>query len=255
MVPILTLLLVVSVSMLIIKVAAVALVETGMTREMARFQARSAFTGVGFTTTASEKVVGHPVRRRIITILIVLGNAGLATAIGSLIIGFSKERSAIQETQNIIILLLGITLLLLLTRSTLVDRLLERVIRRMLKQSPSLGRRGYHRLTTLAFDHEITEVDTGKNPWLCDKTLADLDLPAEGILVLGIWRNAGTYLGSPRGDYAVQKGDRVVMYGKSKNIQEISRVRDELRGKELQQRRVEEHTDELEDQDKKERQT
>jgi len=33
---------------------------TGLSRESARFQARSALTGGGFTTTESEAVVRHP---------------------------------------------------------------------------------------------------------------------------------------------------------------------------------------------------
>ncbi len=249
MIAILTLLLAIGVSMLIIKVAAVALAQTGMTRDMARFQARSAFTGVGFTTTASEKVVGHPLRRRIITILIIMGNAGLATVIGSLIIGFNRENSALRGTQNLIILLLGVTLLFLLSRSILVDRLLERSIRRILRKKTTLGRRGYHRLVELAFDYEITEVDSKENSWLCDKTLAELNLPDEGVLVLGIWRNADTYLGAPRGDYTIQEGDRVVMYGKGESLGEIARVRDNLEGKELQQHRKEQHSEEMEEQD------
>ena len=37
-------------------------VATGTSSELARFQARSAFTGVGFTTSEAESVVLHPVR-------------------------------------------------------------------------------------------------------------------------------------------------------------------------------------------------
>ena len=65
------------VSLLVARVGTVALTLTGMSREAARFQARSAFFGVGFTTGEAEAVVGHPVRRRIIMWLILLGNAGV----------------------------------------------------------------------------------------------------------------------------------------------------------------------------------
>ena len=50
MVSILTLLLVMTLSILLTRVATVALTHTGLSRESAKFQARSAFTGVGFTT-------------------------------------------------------------------------------------------------------------------------------------------------------------------------------------------------------------
>ena len=55
--------------LLINRIATAALMSTGMSKEMARFQARSAFSTVGFTTTESESVVNHPVRRRIIAFL------------------------------------------------------------------------------------------------------------------------------------------------------------------------------------------
>lgn len=58
------LLLVAILSLLITRFATVALTVTGMTRESARFQARSALTGAGFTTQESEAVVSHPGRWR-----------------------------------------------------------------------------------------------------------------------------------------------------------------------------------------------
>lgn len=90
MAPILSLLLVVSISILITRVATVALTHTGLSREAARFQARSAFTGVGFTTQESEKVVNHPVRRRVVLGLMLVGNAGIVTAVSSLILTFTR---------------------------------------------------------------------------------------------------------------------------------------------------------------------
>ena len=63
MISIVTLLLVLTLSILLVRIATVALTHTGLSRESAKFQARSAFTDVGFTTSESEKVVNHPIRR------------------------------------------------------------------------------------------------------------------------------------------------------------------------------------------------
>jgi len=250
MAAILTLLIVIAVSMFIIKVASIALVQTGMSRDNARFQARSAFTGVGFTTVDSEKVVKHPVRRRIITVLIILGSAGFATAIGSLILGFSGKQTAVQDTRNLLLLLGGIVFLFILTKSVIVDRMLNRLIRWLLHKTAGVDSRAYQRITDLDYNYEITEIDTANNPWLCGKSLKELNLPEEGVLVLGIARGNDTYLGAPRGDYTVEEGDRLVLYGKQKNLQEISRTRDNLEGKEEHKRRKEEHEEEVEEQDK-----
>ena len=45
------------ISLLVVRIASVALVHTGLGREAARFQARSAFTGAGYTTSEAESVV------------------------------------------------------------------------------------------------------------------------------------------------------------------------------------------------------
>jgi len=88
MVALFSLLVLVTVSLLITHIATIALTLTGLSQEVVRFQARSAFTGVGFTTNESEKVVEHPVRRRIIMVLMLLGNVGVITVMSSLILTF-----------------------------------------------------------------------------------------------------------------------------------------------------------------------
>ena len=50
---------VICVSYLIVRIGAVALEMTGIERSMARFQSLSAFSGTGFYTRDSEKIV-HP---------------------------------------------------------------------------------------------------------------------------------------------------------------------------------------------------
>lgn len=63
-------------SLVVTRLATTALHLTGLSWEAANFQARSAFTGTGFTTAEAEKVTGHPVRRRIITWLMIARSAG-----------------------------------------------------------------------------------------------------------------------------------------------------------------------------------
>ena len=76
MIAALALLFVLTLSIVVVRIGAVALRLTGMPEEAARFQARSAFTGAGFTTSESEAIVNHPVRRRIVSTLMVVGSIG-----------------------------------------------------------------------------------------------------------------------------------------------------------------------------------
>ena len=62
----LALLIIVIVSLLIVRIGTNALLLTGMSLQASRFQAASAFFGVGFTTSEAEMVVRHAVRRKIV---------------------------------------------------------------------------------------------------------------------------------------------------------------------------------------------
>ena len=64
MLAIISLLLIVALSLIVTRTAAVALTYTGLSQQAASFQARSAFTGVGYTTSEAESLVNHPVRRQ-----------------------------------------------------------------------------------------------------------------------------------------------------------------------------------------------
>ena len=72
--------------LLILWLGSIALEATGLERNKARFQALSALTGTGFTTSEAEAIVNHPRRRKIATWLIFIGNTGALGLIIGLII-------------------------------------------------------------------------------------------------------------------------------------------------------------------------
>ena len=62
-------LIILAISLTTVRIGAIALELTGLSYEVAAFQAQSAFSGAGFTTSESENIVAHAVRRKIIRIL------------------------------------------------------------------------------------------------------------------------------------------------------------------------------------------
>jgi hypothetical protein len=84
-----SLFIIITISVILVRIGAVALRLTGLPEHVARFQALSAFTGTGYTTQESTVVVNHPTRRRIIGILMLAGNAGIVTIIASVILSFA----------------------------------------------------------------------------------------------------------------------------------------------------------------------
>jgi len=249
MIPILTLIFVVALSMFLTKAATIALMHTGMSRERARFQARSALSGAGFTTNESELVVKHPVRRRIITCLILIGNAGVVTAISSLILGFVNPESGFAQMRNIYILIFGIALLVFATRWNRLHRYIEKAINILLDRYTDIRPKQFSKMLTVMEDYEVTEMKVAENAWMEGQTLADLHLPDEGILVLGILKDGQTYLGVPRGRYRIESADRLYLYGKADRIQDLSTRRDQLAGKEDHREAVDAHQEELAEQD------
>jgi len=249
MFPVITLIFVIAFSMVVTKVATIALIHTGMSRDRAQFQARSAFTGAGFTTQESEVVVKHPVRRRVIMILILIGNAGLVTAISSLILGFVNGGSTLSNLETAALLFVGVALLFLAAKSQRIDRFLTPIISKLLDRFAGIRTRDFSRLMTVMEDYEVAEVDASENDWMKGQTLRDLQLTDEGILVLGIIRKDSTYIGVPRGKYEISEEDRLILYGKTDRIAAISARHDRLKGKEEHKETVEEHEEELKEQD------
>ena len=224
MVAILTLIIVLVVSLLLTRVATVALVTTGLSRESARFQARSAFTGVGFTTGESEKVVTHPVRRRILMLVMLLGNAGFVTAVSTLVIGFVGDGNQSDDRTKLAILVVCVVVLWQLASSSKVDRFLSRWIERTLRRHTDLDTRDYAKLLQLAEGYTVRELKVRDQDWLCERTLADLALRDEGVLVLGIERGED-WFGVPDGDSKVIADDVLLLYGRSENLDQLDERR------------------------------
>jgi hypothetical protein len=208
-------------SLLVTRVATVMLTLTGMSRESARFQARSAFSGTGFTTTESETVVNHPVRRRVIMSLILLGNAGIVSGLAALLLSFNAVTGSSDAALRLTILTLGLVLLWRFAASQIVDRAMSRVIERALRRFTDLDVRDYAGLLRLADQWLVGEIEVEEGDWLCDVPLSDLGLSAEGVLVLGIERADGRWVGAPNRDSRLHDGDIAVIYGKRDTLERI----------------------------------
>lgn len=223
MVAIVSLLLVVFLSILITRIASIALTHTGLTRESARFQARSAFSGAGFTTSESEMVVNHPVRRRIVMILILIGNAGIVAAMSSLILTFVKQGEETTLALRLVVLIAGIVLLWGFASSRWVDRQLSNGVDRLLKRYTHLNITDYASLLHLTGQYRLAELRVKKGDWLVGRTLSETRPRNEGINILGIKRADGTYIGNPTGGTRIQDKDSLVIYGRIDAIEDLDR--------------------------------
>ncbi len=225
MIEVISLLVVLLMSLIITRVATVALALTGMTQQAARFQARSALTGAGFTTSESERVVNHPVRRRIIMALMLIGNTGLVLAASLMVVLLAGggERGLTGRGLQLCLLLAGLLLLYLAARSAWLERLVAGFIERLLARHSDLVQKDYASLLRLGGDFRVVELQVEGADWISGRTLAELELAREGVLVLGVSRADGVYLGAPRGDTLLQPEDVVILYGRSAVLADLDR--------------------------------
>lgn len=225
-----SLLVVLVMSLIITRVATVALALTGMSQEAARFQARSALTGSGFTTNESERVVNHPVRRRIIMSLMLIGNTGLVLGASLMVILLGGGNGLPDRWQQVALLLGGLLVLYVVARSKLLERGMARFIERLLSRHTDLPRRDHSSLLRLGRDYRVVELQVGERDWLAGRPLSSLALPSEGVLVLGVVRADGSYEGTPQGESRLRPGDTAVLYGRAPVLAELDERREGVGG-------------------------
>lgn len=209
-------------SMTVVRIATVMLRLTGLSKDIAQFQARSAFTTTGFTAQESEIIMSHPLRRKIIQNLMILGNVGFVSFISSLILTMMADNEELNLLLRMGILFGGSIVLLVLTRLPLFDSIIGWIIRRAMKDEIRLYRNDYDSLLFLGGDYEVVRTRIKKDSWLADKTLGVLSLSDEGILVIGIQRVDGYFVGSPRGTSVLYPGDSVIFYGREERLAKLT---------------------------------
>lgn len=181
-----------SISVFVIRVAAVALRITGLTDASARFQALSAFTGTGFTTSEAETVVNYPVRRRVVSVLMIIGNMGFVTVFATVVVSLVHTDGEVQAVvTQLAWLLAGLALLWFLMLNKTADHILCSAIAKALNATTFLGKRHFHRLLQVGDGYGVCEHRVPAH-WLND--LADpltSKLSQLNLQILGARSSAG----------------------------------------------------------------
>ena len=227
MVTVLSVLLIILISLFVVRVATVGLTMTGISKDLAQFQALSAFTGSGFTTKESEEIVNHPLRRRIAMHLMLLGNAGFVFLVTSGVAFILKAEKSEHWSGSwwfrIAMLTIGVVLLWIFSSSSQVDQVMWRINSWALRRFADLEIQDYTRLLRLARNYVIWELTVHPDHWLTGRTLLESQLASEGILVLGIERADGKYIGAPRGKSRIEAGDQLILYGRQETLTDLDK--------------------------------
>jgi len=217
-------LLVIVVSYLVVRGAAIALMMTGMEEQRARFQSLSAFTGTGFTTKEAEIVVNNPMRRRIVTWLMILGNAGIVTVIVSATSSLITSEGFYLPI-GIGILIVAILLFYWLARRGGIARRWEKFIENRLLKSQAFAGSTTENLFLVKETYGLVRYIVTANSLFVGKPLPEQALHDSGSLILGIERGK-ELMHLPPGNKVLEEGDRVILYGPIKSLHWLFRERE-----------------------------
>ncbi len=213
-----------SISVFIMRIASVALRLTGMAEDSARFQALSAFTGTGFTTSEAEVIVNYPLRRRIISILMIIGNMGLVTVFATFVVSLVSTDGEIEAVVQQITWLIGMLILFwFLMLNSYVDRVICSLISKFLQSKSILGKRHFHRMLQVGngysvSEHRISQASKDRGYAVNQKELEQL-----GLTVLAVRTSDGIISSSFTTSENMETGDVLVLYGLDKGHETLER--------------------------------
>jgi hypothetical protein len=220
-------------SFIIVRFGAIAFQLTGLEWSLAKFQALSCFTGTGFTTKEAELIVTNKQRRRIASLLMVLGNAGFITLIATAASALNPKTAILAKLSesllpfsvpeavvpwiNIIIIVVAIYVVYKVFThkkfaQKITDSLRKRILRREIVKKVS-----FEDLLFLTGGYGVSRIDVDKSSPLIDKSLAESDLRKKDIMVLAIVRGDST-IANPAANTKIRLGDELISFGNLENI-------------------------------------
>lgn len=211
-------LLAILISMLFVRAGAIALTMTGMHYEQAKFQALSAFTSTGFTTREAEKVVNHPVRRKIISALMIGGYAGVAAVIVSATSSLAAS-SAKDLPRTVLVLVVGLIVIYFIARSTGLMQRWENFVERFLRHRYVFEYEQVEELLHLTEGYGLVKMEITADSLLLGQSIVQIGKTRKDSLILGVERGK-SWLHARQMKDPVEVGDQLVIYGHLERLKE-----------------------------------
>jgi len=201
---------------------------TGMSLPAPQFQAASAFFGVGFTTTQAEMVVGHEVRRKIILHLIIAGNIGITSALATLIITLFRGSSGSSSHLLLIFGLLFVSAasLYFLVNTSFIRKPLDIVMRYWLERAGVVRALDYELLLNIQNGFCVSDFRIEPNHPFAGKSLIESRPNDIGIVILGISKSDGSFIGTPSKDEILEPSDTVMVYGSAEAVDNMAHLQE-----------------------------
>jgi Trk-type K+ transport system membrane component len=214
------------VSFVIVRIGAIAFQLTGLEWSLAKFQALSCFTATGFTTREAELVTSDPRRRRIASVLIVLGHAGFVTMIATfantirpratkLSIPFvpASVPPELRPVINLIIIVAAIYIIYKVFTNTKLARKLTDALRKRIIKKDIIRSVSREELALATGGYGVSKIQVSESNPIVGKVLSESGLRKDDITVLAIIRDDST-IPNPSANRKILSGDELICFGK-----------------------------------------
>ena len=221
------------ISFVVVRIGAIAFQLTGLEWSLAKFQSLSCFTGTGFTTQESELITGNRQRRRIASILMVLGNAGFVVMIATFANSFRSEQffqrrllgwllpfsvpADVMPWINMAVIILTLLVVYKVLTHPRLSRKLTNFLRKKVIRRELFTAASFEELLLATGGYGVSKIEIGAGSPVLDKTLAESQLRQHDVTVLAITRQART-IPNPSADRKILLGDQLICFGKLQNI-------------------------------------
>ncbi|MHC4622732.1 MAG: cation:proton antiporter regulatory subunit [Planctomycetota bacterium] len=214
------------ISFVIVRIGAIAFHLTGLDWSLAKFQALSCFTSTGFTTKEAELVTANRQRRRIASILIVLGHAGLVTMVATFantlrpratawsipFLPGSIDPSMLPWINLGIVVVATYAIYRVVTNTRLVRKFTNALRQRLIKKE-IIEPVSFEELAIATGGYGVSKVQISKDSWVLNKSLAESQLRGRNVNVLAVIRGVQT-IPNPPPDTRIMLGDELLCFGK-----------------------------------------
>ena len=221
------------VSFIVVRIGAIAFQLTGLEWSLAKFQALSCFSGTGFTTKESELITSDKQRRKIATILIILGNAGfvimIATLASSLVpqetilsklsksfLPFDIKPDLVRWVNLSIIIIVVYVIYRIFTHEKFVSKMTT-VLRKKIIKKEIFQKVTFEELLLATGGYGISRITIKAGSPVLNKTLMKSQLREYDITVLATVRGGET-IPNPPANMKIQLNDELICFGKLENI-------------------------------------
>lgn len=221
------------VSFIVVRIGAIAFQLTGLEWSLAKFQALSCFSGTGFTTKEAELITGNKQRRKIASVLIILGNAGLVIMIATLAGSFIPRETIISKLSKSILpfgispdlviwvnLAIVVVVVYIIYRVFTHEQFARRVtnfLRKKIIKKGIFQKVSFEELLLATGGYGVSKIKVSTGSLMLDKTLSQSKLRESDITVLAITRGAET-IPNPRANTKILLGDELICFGRLENI-------------------------------------